>query len=245
MITVAGIGIAAVVVIGGTATAASEITAHQLATGAVNSRVIKDGSIRQGDLSPRAYALLHQADGLQAQIAQLGQQGTTAITQLQQEITDLQNEVKALEPTPTGWSIDNDEGQITGVHSADLTETNDSATGASLSNGDVSLDYAAGDPVSFTYTFSGGATQGWGAPRVVAKIGDSWYTTVGSVHPDYGTKDNGVWTQSNPLVSTDNSETPAPSGTITSIAVVYDYLSAPGTVHVHDLAVAGHQLAFR
>ena len=60
-LTVAGIGIAAVVVIGGTATAASQITAHQLATGAVNSRVVMDGSVHQGDLSPGARALLNKA----------------------------------------------------------------------------------------------------------------------------------------------------------------------------------------
>jgi hypothetical protein len=247
MLTVAGIGVAAVVVIGGTATAASEITAHQLATGAVNSRVIKDGTVRQADLTTGTDKLLHRADGLQAQIDQLGQQGTTAITQLQQELTALQTEVKALEPTSTGWSIDNDEGQITGAHSADLTETNDSVTGASLSNSDVDLSYTAGDKVSFGYTFSGGAAQGWGAPRVIARIDGTWYTTIGNVHPEYGTKDaNGVWQQSNSLVRfNDNSETPAPSGTITALAVVYDNTPAPGTVHVHDLTVDGTVIDFR
>src|SRR5262245_24978407 len=178
-------------VIGGTATASSLITAKQLANDSVNSRVIKDGSVHQRDLTPRAQKLLHKADGLQAQIDQLGLQGTTAITQLQQGLTALQSQIAALQPTDTGWAVDNDEGQITGPHSADLTLTNDSATGTSLSNGDVNLDYTAGDPVSFRYTFSGGAEQGWGAPRVVVKIGDSWYTTIGNVHPNYGTLENG------------------------------------------------------
>ncbi|MBO0845193.1 MAG: hypothetical protein J2P22_07245 [Nocardioides sp.] len=247
MLTVAGIGVAAVVVIGGTATAASQITAHQLATGAVNSRVIRDGTIHQRDLSTGTNRLLHQADGLQAQIDRLGKQGTAAITQLQQELTNLQNEVQALEPTNTGWSIDNDEGQITGAHTADVTETNDSATGASLSNGNVSLPYAAGDKLSFGYTFSGGAAQGWGAPRVIALIDGTWYTTIGNVHPEYGTKDaTGVWQQSNSLVKfNDNSETPAPSGTITALAVVYDNLPDPGTVHVHDLTVGDQVIDFR
>jgi hypothetical protein len=58
-LTVAGIGIATVVVIGGTATAASEITAHQLATGAVNSRVIQDGSVHQHDLTASVISRLH------------------------------------------------------------------------------------------------------------------------------------------------------------------------------------------
>jgi hypothetical protein len=247
LLTGAAIATAAVVVIGGTATASSLITAHQLATGSVNSRVVKDGAVHQRDLSTRAHTLLHQADGLQAQIDELGQQGNTAIIQLQQGLTALQLQIQALEPTNTGWVIDNDEGQIIGAHSADLTETNDSATGASLSNSNVNLDYTAGDPVSFKYTFSGGAAQGWGAPRVVVKIGDAWYTTIGNVHPNYGTKDaNGVWTQSNALVKfNDNAETPAPSGTITQIAVVYDFLPAPGTVHVHDLTVGGNLLAFK
>jgi hypothetical protein len=51
-LAVAGIGVAAVVVIGGTATAASQITAHQLATGAANHRVIADGSVHSADLTP-------------------------------------------------------------------------------------------------------------------------------------------------------------------------------------------------
>jgi hypothetical protein len=68
MLTVAGIGVAAVVVIGGTATAASQITSHQLATGSVNSRVVKDGSLRTGDLNENVNKLLHKAgvSGLQA-----------------------------------------------------------------------------------------------------------------------------------------------------------------------------------
>jgi hypothetical protein len=61
MLTVTVIGVAAVAVIGGTATAASQITAHQLATGAVNSRVVKDGSIRQTDLTTSVDNLLHKA----------------------------------------------------------------------------------------------------------------------------------------------------------------------------------------
>lgn len=61
MLTVAGIGVAAVVVIGGTATAASQITSHQLATGAVSSRVVKDGTLRTGDLNDKVNKLLHQA----------------------------------------------------------------------------------------------------------------------------------------------------------------------------------------
>jgi hypothetical protein len=257
LLTGAAIATAAVVVIGGTATASSLITARQLATGSVNGRVIKDGSVHQRDLTTHAQKLLHQADGMKARIAQLEKQGATtngqlqqgaaAIAQLSQGLTNLQLAVQALEPTPSGWSIDNDEGQITGVHSADLTETNDSTTGASLSNSDVNIDYAAGDPVSFKYTFSGGAAQGWGAPRVVVKIDGVWYTTIGNVHPNYGTKADGVWTQSNALVKfNDNAETPAPSGTITQIAVVYDNLPAPGTVHVHDLTVGdGQPLAFK
>ena len=59
MITVAGIGIAAVVVIGGTATAASKITAAQIATGAATSRVVADGAIHQRDLAPSLNGLLH------------------------------------------------------------------------------------------------------------------------------------------------------------------------------------------
>src|SRR5690242_14347303 len=58
VLTVAGVGIGAVALVGGTATAASLITANQMATGSVNSRVLKDASVRQSDLAPRAKALL-------------------------------------------------------------------------------------------------------------------------------------------------------------------------------------------
>jgi len=61
MLTITGIGIATVVVIGGTATAASQITAHQLATGSVNSRVVQDGSLRQGDLTSGVTKLLNRS----------------------------------------------------------------------------------------------------------------------------------------------------------------------------------------
>jgi hypothetical protein len=64
LLTVAGIGIATVLVIGGTATAASRITAHDIATGAANSRVIKDGSVHQEDMNPNVVGLLHRPDVL-------------------------------------------------------------------------------------------------------------------------------------------------------------------------------------
>lgn len=56
MLTVGGIGIAAVALLGGTATAASMITAQQMATDSVNSRVIKDNSVHRVDLGPRLKA---------------------------------------------------------------------------------------------------------------------------------------------------------------------------------------------
>jgi hypothetical protein len=64
MLTIAGVGIAAVLAIGGTATAASQITAHQMATGAANSRVIKDGTVHQRDLASGVGTMLHKQDVL-------------------------------------------------------------------------------------------------------------------------------------------------------------------------------------
>lgn len=61
IVTGAGIGIAAVVVIGGTATAASQITAHQMATGSVTSRAVKDGGVKAWDLAPHVNSLLHRS----------------------------------------------------------------------------------------------------------------------------------------------------------------------------------------
>ena len=58
MVTVAGIGIGAVALVGGTATAASLITAKQMATDSVNSRVIKDDAVHQTDLTEHARDLL-------------------------------------------------------------------------------------------------------------------------------------------------------------------------------------------
>lgn len=51
---------ALVVVAGGSATASSLITNKQLATGAVNSRVIKNGSVKQHDLAPSVVAKLNR-----------------------------------------------------------------------------------------------------------------------------------------------------------------------------------------
>jgi hypothetical protein len=61
MLTVAGVGIGAAALIGGTATAASMITAKQMATGSVTSRVIKDGGIHQSDLTQRERNRLNAA----------------------------------------------------------------------------------------------------------------------------------------------------------------------------------------
>ena len=61
MLTVAGVGIGAVALVGGTATAASMITAKEMATGSVNSRVIKDDGIRQNDLTQHERNLLNAA----------------------------------------------------------------------------------------------------------------------------------------------------------------------------------------
>lgn len=262
LLTGGAIATAAVLVIGGTAAAASQITAHDLATGAVNHRVIEDGSVHRADLTDNVNSILGnvktqqgQIDtitaggtALQAAVKQLAQQSTQAATQLQQEITALQGQVNALKPTNTGWVIDNDEGVINAAHEADLTLTNQSVTGSSLSNPKVNLTYTAGQPITFEYAYSGGAKDGWGAPRVVAEIGGKWYSTMNNVNPTYntGTQDGNLWTQSNPLIDANgNSQQPAPSGTITQIAVVYDNLAAPGTVHIHDLTVNGQDLSFR
>jgi hypothetical protein len=61
LLTVAGVGVGAVALIGGTATAASMITAKQMATGSVNSRVIKDAGIHQSDLTKRQRDRLNAA----------------------------------------------------------------------------------------------------------------------------------------------------------------------------------------
>jgi hypothetical protein len=61
MLTVAGVGIGAVALVGGTATAASLITAKEMATGSVNSRVIKDGGIHPRDLTQRERDQLNAA----------------------------------------------------------------------------------------------------------------------------------------------------------------------------------------
>jgi hypothetical protein len=61
MLTIAGVGIGAVALVGGTATAASMITASQMGTGSVNSRVVQDGSIHQVDLTQAERDMLHSA----------------------------------------------------------------------------------------------------------------------------------------------------------------------------------------
>jgi hypothetical protein len=60
MLAVTAVGIGAVALIGGTATAASLVTAKQMATGSVNSRVLQDESVRQHDLTAHAKALLNK-----------------------------------------------------------------------------------------------------------------------------------------------------------------------------------------
>lgn len=79
VLTGAGIALATVVVIGGTATAASQITAHQLATGAANHRVIKDGSVHQSDLTTKVAGLLNKDNGSSVKNFTTGPQTITNI----------------------------------------------------------------------------------------------------------------------------------------------------------------------
>ncbi len=68
MLTVAGVGIGAVALISGTATAASLITAKEMATGSVNSRVVKDESIHQRDLTQHERNMLNAAGTLRGAV---------------------------------------------------------------------------------------------------------------------------------------------------------------------------------
>ena len=268
-----------VAVSGVSATAASQITASGLATGAANHRVIQDGSVRQSDMSTWVNHLLHEAGpvgpaGPQGDVGPAGPQGPkgdpgtpadpSQINQLQDQIDTLGQQVSALGGQIDwnlgngAWTVDNGVGHVTGKRSADLvlictdpshTGTcvgdNDTKGGSSISNDQVTLPYIKGQTVSFTYALDNGAAQGWGAPRAVVLIDGTWYSTVGNVHPDYGT-DNGDGTFTETAVPvTGNTEKPAGDGIITAVAVVYDNLPAPGTVHISDLDVAGHQLNFQ
>lgn len=58
-ISIVLIAIAAIFAIGGTAVAASQITASQLATGSVGHRAIRDGGVRQSDLTSKERDLLN------------------------------------------------------------------------------------------------------------------------------------------------------------------------------------------
>lgn len=243
--TVAAVAVATVLSAGGGAYAA----VSHLGKDSVGTWAIKDGGVKQVDLTPWVQRQLTRTPNLTGYAKQsdipdvrgLRQQVST----LETEVTDLQAQVQSLQPKDSGWVFDNGSGVITGARTADLTEPDDSVFGASLSNGSVDLPYTAGDQVSVTYTLSNGAKQGWGAPRVVVKIDGTWYSTVGNVSADYGTKNaDGSWTE-NAVPVTGNDETGAPTGTITSIAVVYDNLPAPGTVHVSDLKIGEKDLSFR
>lgn len=60
-LAIAGVGITAVALLAGTATAASQITSRQLADGAATSRVIRDDTIRARDLNDRVRTKLNEA----------------------------------------------------------------------------------------------------------------------------------------------------------------------------------------
>ena len=79
VLTVGGIGIGAVVLMAGGATAASLITADQLATGAANHRVIENGSVHQGDLSAGVVTRLHHLQGPQGNQGNQGEQGIQGV----------------------------------------------------------------------------------------------------------------------------------------------------------------------
>lgn len=246
----AAVAVALVAVGTGSATAASQITGDQLATGAANSRVIKDGSVHARDLADSVRTNINSTRGLADQVDSLTQQ----VDALNQQVAALGGQID-WNLGNGAWNVDNGVGQITGKRTADLTlicdkepscdGIGDTQFGSSLSNDQVVLPYIKGDKVSFTYSLADGAEQGWGAPRAVVEIDGTWYSTVGNVTANYGT-DNGDGTfTENAVPVTGNAEKVPSDGTITAVAIVYDNLPAPGTVHVSDLDVAGHQLNFQ
>jgi hypothetical protein len=248
----AAVAVALVAVGTGTATAASQLTAHDLATGAANSRVIKDGSVHARDLTDSVRASVNSTGTLSGQVDSLTQQ----VDALNQQVADLGGQID-WKLANGAWTIDNGAGQITGKRTADLTlicdkeptcdGIGDTQFGASLSNDQVVLPYIKGDTISFTYSLADGAAQGWGAPRLIVQIDDHWYSTINDVNPNYGVDNgDGTFTQTAvPDLMNDNKVTNPSDGTITAVAVVYDNLPAPGTVHVSNVDVAGHQLNFQ
>jgi hypothetical protein len=85
LLTGGAIATTAVIVIGGTATAASQITAHELATGAANHRVIEDGSVHRSDLTDNIVGSLGDIATQQGEIDTI----TAAGTALQQGVKQL------------------------------------------------------------------------------------------------------------------------------------------------------------
>lgn len=91
MMTLGGLG-AAVVLMTGTATAASLITANQMGTGSVTHRVIKDGAVHRADLTGKIQTTLTDVKMQRGEIDQITRAGSL----LQANVTDLNNSVQNL-----------------------------------------------------------------------------------------------------------------------------------------------------
>ena len=128
LLTGGGIATAAVLVIGGTATAASQITAHDLATGAANHRVIADGSVHRSDLADNLDSTIGDVKTQQGEIDTLTAAGTAlqgGLKQLGTTVQQLGTSQQQLGTTVAGLKTLN--GAYYSIAKYDVGDTNGGA----------------------------------------------------------------------------------------------------------------------
>jgi len=251
--TVAAVVTSTVLVGGGSAFAASQITSAQ----------IKDHTITQADMTKRLVQVVQHQDlrdrqtqnrqsinALRNQVK--GKASTGSVNDLQSQVSTLQAQVKDLQNGKSDngfadWSQAAGTAVVKDAHTAVLTEEAGSTTGSSLENASIDLPIRAGQHIKFTYTLSDGAKAANGAPRVFIVVGGKYYSTIdnnGSL--GYGTENaDGSWTVDvAPVQMNDPNSAPMPSGRVSYAGIVYDNTADPGTVTVTDLSIAGHAISF-
>jgi hypothetical protein len=199
------------------------------ATGAVagnliDSRDIRDGSVRSVDLNGGV------SDRIQNKATD------NEINGLRAEVTDLQNRVAALEAQDesgvnTNW-VANAGSTVVDANTVQLTGP--TPTSVEILNLDLPVD--ATKTVEFTYSLADGATYGGGAPRVFIEVGGEFINTNDADPNNPGT-DNGDGTFTKSVVIGKN-------GRVGAAGVVYDS-GNPGTVTVSNLVISGQPISFQ
>lgn len=214
----------------------------------ISGKDIRDGGVHRVDLSKGIKARI-DSKAPKTEIAALNAQLENYESQmgtLQAQVEVLQSAAATGADMNTNW----EEGLGATIQDANtvvLDSRNAGYSYASIKNLDLQIE--PGAHIQYTYRLEDGATQSWGAPRMVITVDGVRYSSVGNTNPTpgYG-HDNGDGTYTvdvAPVKFNDNFDTPmAGGGHVTRASLVYDG-QTEGKVIFTSVVIDGQPISFQ